>query len=320
MKNEIRRDVMLGLFVSIGIVLFIVGIFLIGSKSEMFSKTFQVSAIFKNASGLKKGGNVRFNGVKVGIVKEVNLINDSTVQVDMKIEEEKHKFITKNAIAEIASDGLMGDKLIYIVNGPGGAPLVANNDFIQSKMPLNTDDMLATLNVSNNNIKIISQNLRTLTDDLNDKKGSLNILLKDSTIAPNVKQSVNNLRLMSQDVMKAGADIQRITYKMEHGKGSVAEILNDTAMAKNLARTVDKLKSASDKLNNASEQAKITMDHINSGDGTINQLLTDPKLSSDLKQSVVNIKNASDNLNQNMEALKHSFLLRGYFRKQEKKK
>src|ERR1017187_1950238 len=114
MDKTLRKNIFLGFFVLIGIILFIVGIFLVGSKNEMFQKTFPITARFTNATGLKSGSNVRYNGVKVGIVKSVNLINDTLVQVDMSIEEDKRHFILTNATAAIASDGLMGDKIVNI--------------------------------------------------------------------------------------------------------------------------------------------------------------------------------------------------------------
>ena len=89
MDKTLRKNILLGFFVLIGMGLFIAAIFLVGSKSELFSKTFPLTAKFNNATGLKAGNNVRYNGVKVGIVKAVNLVNDTTVQVDMQIQESK---------------------------------------------------------------------------------------------------------------------------------------------------------------------------------------------------------------------------------------
>jgi phospholipid/cholesterol/gamma-HCH transport system substrate-binding protein len=320
MDKEFRKKVMLGLFVVIGLGLFIIGIFLIGSKSEMFTKSFIISARFKDAAGLKKGGNVRFNGVKVGIVDAVTILNDTAIQVDMKIEEAKHKFITQFAIAKIASDGLMGDKMIDITNLQPGGAAIADKGTITSRNPLNTDDMLETLNATNKNVKVITDNLKVLTDNLNNAKGTFQALYKDTTMAINIKQSINNFKAMSLDVAKAGNDIKQITWKIQNGNGSMSRMINDTTLGHNLATAVNKLKSVSEKLNSASDQINVTMTHINSGEGTVNQVLTDPKLSANVKQSVENIKTASVTLNEDLEALKHSIFLRGYFKKKAKGK
>src|ERR1700746_3906204 len=111
MDQDTKRNVKLGLFVIIGIIVFIFGIFLVGAKNGLFTKSFKVYAIFKNISGLKPGAIIRFDGVKVGNVKDVTIINDSSVRVDMNIDESKHEFITKSAHASITSDGLMGDQI-----------------------------------------------------------------------------------------------------------------------------------------------------------------------------------------------------------------
>ena len=152
MDSATRKNILLGFFVTIGIVLFIVGIFLVGSKSELFNKTFPITAKFTNASGLKTGSNVRFNGVKVGIVKAVKLINDSVVQVDMSIEESKRSFITRNAVASINSDGLMGDKLVNITTAKNGGEPIQNNDVIASTNPIITDQEMQKLSATNENI------------------------------------------------------------------------------------------------------------------------------------------------------------------------
>src|ERR1035437_314796 len=120
MDKALRKNILLGFFVLIGIILFIIGIFLVGSKSGMFTKAFPITAKFTNATGLKVGSNVRYNGVRVGIVKSVTLINDTLVQVDMQIEENRRPYILKGAVATIASDGLMGDKIVNITAGMNG--------------------------------------------------------------------------------------------------------------------------------------------------------------------------------------------------------
>ncbi len=319
MDKSRRKNIILGLFVTIGIILFIFGIFQVGIKKEMFKKTFIISVNFRNTTGLKSGSNVRFNGVKVGIVKAVNLINDTSVRVDLQIEENKRVFIFKNAVASISSDGLMGDKLVNLTPGKGASEVVANNDIISGHDPLNTDDVMRTLSATNDNVKIISENLKVLTTNLNSENGTIQALYKDPEMADNLKNSFTNLSLLTGKVLAVSGALQSITSQIQSGNGALGEVLYDTTLGKDLSHTLNKMKETSDELNMVSGQLSVTMKNVNSGKGTVNMLLTDTAFSSNIQQSLLNIKSASKNLDQDMEALKHNFLLRSYFRKQEKK-
>ena len=315
MDQDTKRNVKLGLFVILGLVIFIFGIFLVGAKSGLFSKSFTVYSVFKNTSGLKPGGNIRFDGVKVGVVKSVTIINDSSVRVDMNIDESKHEFITKTAIATIASDGLMGDELVNITSGSFGSPMAQNGDRIESKQPMNMDKAFATLSGTNDNINVITADIKTLTEALNSKNNSIQTLFTDTMMTADLQQSIANLKTMSQVFLQEGNDLRKATGEITHGNGVLADVISNPELKNNLNNTVLKLKETSDKLGVIADQANITMQHANTGNGTVNTLLTDTAMAGNLKASVINIKKASATLNQDLEALQHSFLLKGYFRK-----
>ena len=319
MDKPLKKNILLGFFVLIGIGLFIAGIFLVGSKNEMFQKTFPITARFTNATGLKVGSNVRYNGVKVGIVKSVNLINDTLVQVDMSIEEEKRHFILTNAIASIASDGLMGDKLVNITAGGNEGHPVRNNDVLTAHNAINTDHVLETLSQSNENIKVITDNLKTLTSEINSGDGPVQQLYKNPEMAQELKHSFSNLDAITSKVLNVSATLQQVTSQIQKGNGALGEIISDTTLAKNLSYTFDKLKETSDELIKASGNLNQTIQHANSGKGALNMLLTDTAFSATVQQSMLNIKSASKALDENMEAMKHNFLTKGYFRKQAKR-
>jgi phospholipid/cholesterol/gamma-HCH transport system substrate-binding protein len=319
MEKELKRNILLGFFILVGIILFITGIFLIGSKSEIFKKTFPITAKFSNAIGLKLGSNVRYNGVKVGIVKSVDLINDTLVQVDMSIEEEKRHFIHSNAIASIASDGLMGDKIVNIIAGKGGDKQVKDNDLLVAHNPLNTDHVLETLSQSNENIKVITDNLKTLTSEINSNNGPVQLLYKNPEMAKQLKHSFSNLDAITSKVLNVSATLQQLTSQIQKGNGALNTMINDTALANNISYTFDKLKATSDELIKASGNLNQTIQYANSGKGTLNMLLTDTTFAATVQQSMANIKKASIGLDENMEAMKHNFLTRGYFRRQAKK-
>lgn len=314
-----QKNIWLGVFVIAGLGVFITGLFFVGSKNELFTKTFTITAKFSNANGLKPGSNVRFNGVKAGIVKSVHLISDTLVQVDMQIEESKRRFIFNNAVASIVSDGLMGDKMVNVVAGNGTAPAIRNNDVIPAHNPIATDKILQTLYVTNENVKVISENLRKLTGDLNTQNGTIQSLYKDPDMAQNLRESFKNLNAVSNKVLMAGNALQQITTQIQKGNGLAGEIIYDTMLGKKLTHTLDNLKETSDQLIGVTGQLSTTLRQADSGKGTINMLLSDTTFSGNLEQSIVNIKSASVKLDQNMEAFKHNFLTRRYFRKKAKK-
>jgi phospholipid/cholesterol/gamma-HCH transport system substrate-binding protein len=109
----------LGMFVVIGLAVFIVTIYFIGKCKYMFGSTVLLNAKFKNVSGLKEGNNVRFSGIDVGTVKSIEFVSDSAVVVNFIVQKEVQKFIKVDANASIGSDGLMGDKVLTI--SPGSA-------------------------------------------------------------------------------------------------------------------------------------------------------------------------------------------------------
>ncbi|HWY38281.1 MAG TPA: MlaD family protein, partial [Bacteroidia bacterium] len=142
MKKSKTNRVKLGIFVTITIALFISGIYFIGQRQQLFGSTFHVSGVFKDISGLQVGNNVRFSGINVGIIQDIEQTTDSTVRVDMIIDEHTRKFIKKNAKAIIGSDGLMGNKIIIITPGTTGKQELSDNDTIATTQPINMNDIL----------------------------------------------------------------------------------------------------------------------------------------------------------------------------------
>jgi phospholipid/cholesterol/gamma-HCH transport system substrate-binding protein len=195
MKKTEGNNIRLGVFVFTGSALFIIGIYFIGQKQQMFANTFHISGIFKDISGLQIGNNVRFSGIDVGVIDDIEQITDSTVRVDMLINESTRKFIKKNAKAIIGSDGLMGNKILLIMPGTGNnQQVIANNDIIQTAQPVSMDDLLIKLKVTGDNAATITSDLATIVGNIRDGKGTMGKLFMDSTFAKNVEESVVNIK------------------------------------------------------------------------------------------------------------------------------
>lgn len=115
--------------------------------------------------------------------------------------------------------------------------------------------------------------------------------------------------------------LNSIVDDVKNGKGSIGELLKDTVMADDVREAIQKIRgigSSADTLT-----ARISMliesvnNEINNGDGTVNALLKDKQLTQRLNNSLQNIEQGTQAFNENMEALKHNFLFRGYFKKLE---
>jgi phospholipid/cholesterol/gamma-HCH transport system substrate-binding protein len=194
MPNKAGNKIRLGAFVTISVVLFIACIYFIGQRQQFFSRTFELGAVFKDVGGLQIGNNVRFSGINVGIVENIEQFTDSTVKVTMHINESTKKFIKKNAKAIIGSDGLMGNKIISIVPGRPGQQEVSNNDIIETIQPVSVDDILSRIKVTGDNMANITGYLSTITQSMSEGKGTIGKLLMDSTMAQNVGQAMVNIK------------------------------------------------------------------------------------------------------------------------------
>lgn len=317
MEREGTRNIKLGIFVLAGTLLLILALYLIGSKRELFSSTFKVSARFYNVNGLMRGNNVRFSGIDVGTVEKVNIVDDSSVLVIMNIENKVKQYIKKNAIASIGTDGLMGNKIVNINSGSGPSEAAEEGTVLVTLRPIETDEALRTLNSTNDNLAIISEDLKKVTQKINNSK-ALWRLLSDTTNSDNLKQTMANLRTASGRSIEITNDVKDVMKKIQNGKGVVGGLLNDTVFSGQLKAVVSGLNSTSKQMEKLTVDLNTVITKVNKGNGAVNTVLSDTAFANNLNRSIKNIEKGSDNFNQNMEALKHNFFLRGYFKKQAK--
>jgi phospholipid/cholesterol/gamma-HCH transport system substrate-binding protein len=192
-----KFKVRLGLFIIVGLAFFVLAIFVIGKQKNLFDPVFTLHTRFNNVSGLQVGNTVRFSGINVGTVDNIQIVNDSTVQVTMLLKKDVQRFIKNDSQASIGSEGIIGDRILVISNAGQSTKSVRDGQLLASSEP---------------------------------------------------------------------------------------EIL-----------------------------AK-----INNGNGTLGRLINDEKIAKNIDQTIVNLKSSTKGLDENMEAAKHNFLLRGYFKKKEK--
>lgn len=322
MAKKSINNIKLGIFVLAGLVVIIFALYMIGRDTNMFGSNYTLKVRFENVQGLTSGNNVRYAGIQVGTVKRVKILSDTLIEVSMLIDTKMKKYIHKTDVVSMSTDGLMGNRILNITPAKDGSPLAENGDVLIAKRSISTDDMLETLDKTNRNIKDVSEELKMTFLRINSSSAFWK-LLSDETLPNNLRASAVSIRHAAVNADKMIADIHLIINDVKAGKGSLGAILTDTAIAYNLNEAVVKIQQVGDHADELAKQltsiAETIKQDVNTGKGPAHAILKDSSIVVNLNNSLSNIEKGTASFNQVMEALKHNFLLRGYFRKLEKK-
>ncbi|MEX0998296.1 MAG: MlaD family protein [Flavobacteriaceae bacterium] len=317
--SNTAQNIRLGLFVIAGVFIFILAVYFLGNRQNLFGDNVRISSVFKNVNGLQMGNNVRFAGVNVGTVRGITILNDTAITVDMLIGEKTAQLIKKNALATISSDGLVGSMIVNIIpNDIFIEERIETGDTIASISKIATADMLTTLNTTNENAALLTKDLLRITNNINKGEGLLGALLKDESIVDEVKQTLSNLQQTTQTAKITMFNLNKIVKEINFDDNVAGLLLKDTVSARKLAAVFENIETSSKEIEALTKNLNAFSETLKNNEGLVNYALHDTTVVRNLDATLKNVEEASDKLNENMEALRHNFLFRGYFRKLER--
>jgi outer membrane protein OmpA-like peptidoglycan-associated protein len=132
----------LGVFIVVSLLILASGIFLIGGKQFLFSRTYRLQADFHNVGELGNGSDVLVAGIREGTVQQINLPGqpDGKVTVVMKMHDATRGIIRKDSVATIKTEGLLGTKYVEISYGSKSGAGVQDGDSIRGEDPVDISD------------------------------------------------------------------------------------------------------------------------------------------------------------------------------------
>jgi phospholipid/cholesterol/gamma-HCH transport system substrate-binding protein len=288
MKKKINHKVRLGIFISLGLTVFILAIYFIGEKQQLFRSTFRLSGVFKDVAGLQAGNNVRLSGINVGTVENVSIVSDTSVKVEILIDESTRKFIRKDAIASIGSEGLMGNKVLIISPGTGGKMIIKNNDIIATTQPTDMDEIMKSLKTTIDNSASITGDLAKISTNIESGKGTIGRLMMDKEWRQNFEATIINLKEGSDGfkvLMDKSGEVDSILFAMKSTMGYTANITADLATITN---------------------------SLQSGEGTIGRLFMNTSAAENFDSTMINLKEGSAELKLLLKKAQDSWLLGGF--------
>lgn len=318
-KEQNKKAIVVGVFIFLGILIFISGVLVLGGQKKTFKKTITMNAVFNDVNGLLDGNNVWFSGVKIGTVKKMQLTDSARVAVEMKIDEESQHLIRRDAKAKIASDGLIGNRIIVIYGGTFGMPAVNSGDTLEVEKALNTESMMNTLHESNNNLLAITGNLKLISERLAGGQGTIGKLLVNDTMANHLQYTVGTLQQASANIRELTSNIADYTSKFQT-KGALAnDLVSDTSFFNTLKAASLQIQEASVNAKELTDNLKEVSYDLKDSSNMAGVVFHDREVANNLRIAVENLQAGTKKFDENMEALQHNFLFRGFFRKRAKR-
>lgn len=293
-----------GAFVIVGVLLFTAVLFLIGERRMLFQDRFELYTEFAKLGQIEAGSIVRVAGMNAGEVTEVQVPSspEGKFRVKMEVRDDLHALVRTDSIASAQTEGLVGGIFVSIATGSAKAPEVPKGGTIAGSEPFSMADLLAqasdTITQVNMTVEKLSGNLEVTIDEIAMATRDAHQLFID--ITPEIKSIAENGNRIS-------GDTQRMMASIRAGEGTLGKLMNDDTLYVRAREIADETKSVMANVRQVSDEARLAISDFRSKDGPAQGLFAD------MRVTLTQAREATADLADNMEAMKHNFLLRGFF-------
>jgi phospholipid/cholesterol/gamma-HCH transport system substrate-binding protein len=315
-ESNNKRFVIVGIFIFIALLFLGAGVFIVGDLHKTFEKKIEVVSLFDDVAGLQRGNNIWLSGVKVGIVSNLAFFGNSKVKVTMQIDTRAKQFIPGDSKVKISSDGLIGNKILVIYGGSENAEKLFDGDTLLVEKTISSEDMLNTLQKSNENILAITNDFKTISKRLVNGEGAVGKLFKDETVYDNINAVTVSLQQAMEKARQMINTLATFSTNLNKEGTLVNELTTDTVVFNSLKASVLQLQQIAD---TASVFITYIKQEGSNPKTSLGVLLNDEESGDRLKETIKNLEGSSQKLEEDLEALQHSFPLKGYFKRKTKK-
>jgi phospholipid/cholesterol/gamma-HCH transport system substrate-binding protein len=171
--NEAQREraqkFRVGIFVIVAVLAFLGTIYALGARARLFESRYELYADFTQVGGLAEGATVRLAGVQIGRVTAINLASEpgGKVRVRMSVATQYANRIRKDSTARIATQGLLGDKIVEISVGTTATPPLQAGEAVATRDPFELGDMISQSAETIRGITGLAEALRQTAETLN---------------------------------------------------------------------------------------------------------------------------------------------------------
>jgi phospholipid/cholesterol/gamma-HCH transport system substrate-binding protein len=311
-----RRYLAVGIFIIAGVTLFALGIFLVGSRHEAFSRHVLLYTEFADLDGIAKGSKVQVAGMDAGQVTKIDVPKTPSghFRVQMKVDESLHGLVRTDSVVTVDTEGVVGNTFLTIHSGSPTAAIAQADSVLQSKPPVSMSDLLShglgIMNDADATIKQVGGKLNIALDGVNGAVGNANdllvglkegrgpagMLLRDEKMAGQIRETMSNVQVTTSNLNQASGRVNSLVADVQQRQ--LPQKLDDTAT---------QIRSASARADATIQQVQQSLTQALGPDA--NGVTAGQNIS----EALTNVNVATGNMAEDTEALKHNFFFKGFF-------
>ena len=344
-----NKNVSVGLFVLGGLLLFGLGLFLIGDRRQAFGDHAEYYSEFTNLAGLSTGAEVRVGGMAAGEVVGIGVPDSppSRFRVKWRIRGGLRGLVRTDSLVTIDTEGVVGGTYLAVRPGSAQGARAAALGTIPSREPTEISELLTRgtsllndaqimlkdvggkLSGTLDGVSVAVSNVNEIAAGLKQGRGTAGMLLTDDALAKQIRQSITS----------TSSNLDEIVAGIKAGRGAAGMLLRDETVSAQVQDSIKNVHQATANLGAISQQAQAMIaqlnaqklpekagaliDNLNASTQQVHQMLTELNqpdrqglnVAANIRESLTNANVATVNFAESTEALKHNFLLRGFFRK-----
>lgn len=305
------RLTIIGAFAIGGLLLFAVGLFLIGDRRLLFADQVQLDTEFTRVRGVQVGTAVRVAGLEAGEVVSVSIPPGpgDSFRVTMRLREDLHHLVRTDSIVSLQTDGLIGNVYLDIGGGTSAAPVAPEGSLIEGRDAIEVADLV---NEGRETFRTVTQEFLQLRADIS---GAIEALTETTQganemlgrVGVDVSRITTSGAEVTESLEAVLADARVVIAGVQAGEGTVGRLLKDDALFVRLEETVRRVEESAQGVQRTIAQVEGAVSDFRADGGPAGAVLADTR-------DVVQFARAAlSDLAENTEALKRNWLFRGFF-------